>query len=591
MCGINGVWLKDKVIDKHKFDIMRDTLIHRGPDGAGTIMAENEQLAFGHRRLAFMDLSDTGVQPMKSADSQIIITVNGEIYNYPELKNILEKAGHKFISGSDSEVIIHGWNEWGEKLPEKLNGMFAFALWDNKQKLLFLARDRFGIKPLYYYYNDNEFAFASELKALVEWNINIKDIDFSSMADFFTYRYVPSPKTIYKNVYKLPPAHCAIIKNVNTISLQEYYKLSDNIKLDKNLDIYRYVDDLLNNSVKKHMQSEVSVGAFLSGGYDSSALVSYLFRNNISVNTFSIGFKDWKQSEHQYAKIVAEKFNMPFSCKILDGESYGLLEKLVYHYDEPIADISIIPTYEVSKLAAEKNKAVISGEGADELFAGYTWHYENMNLQKQQGILNIFYAKNNRAFSLEAYSRAMAMGHLRLPELKELFKPDLHKYLPDDSDWFYRKHFKKEFSGLNSFRYLDIKCFMGELVLTKIDRASMANSLEVRVPFLENSLSENLFSLNEKVLYRNGHQKYLLKKIIEPYMPEEILNRKKQGFVGPDSYYFNKNWYAGIIETSVLISDEILQENVLDSWLKTEEYWKLWKFAIMEYWYRRWMKN
>jgi asparagine synthase (glutamine-hydrolysing) len=589
MCGINGVWSKNRSIYLEPFDAMRDTLIHRGPDGAGSWIHPSGNIALGHRRLSFMDLSKEGAQPLVSKNKKVIATVNGEIYNYPELKNQLEQKGHSFKSGSDSELIIHGWEEWGKQLPKKLNGMFAFALWDEVEQCLFLARDRFGIKPLYYGINPEEFCFASEIKALIKWNPALKNIDFSQMANFFTYRYIPSPGTIYKDIYKLPPAHAMLLKHNLKAEVWKYWDLSFNKNTWRNTQILEQTNALLSHSVKTHTQSEVPIGSFLSGGYDSSAIVSYLRKNDITINTFCVGFKNWEQSEHQYAKIVADAMRMPFYSKILDQSSLDILPQLIQYYDEPIADISIIPTYQVSKLAAHYNKAVLSGEGADELFAGYTWHYENILKKKKQYFNLLKNTQHTEAFSVEAYSNAMAMGHLRHNELRALFHPDYHQKIPEDSDWFYTQNYRTDLKGLKRFQYMDIKCFMGELVLTKIDRASMANSLEVRVPFLDHNLVEFLFNIPTNRIYKKGYQKYLLNQILQKQLPKSILERKKQGFVGPDKYYHNHAWYQQIVEQSLLASNKILESKELNRLLENREYWKLWKFVVMEEWYRYWI--
>ncbi|MEA1872937.1 MAG: asparagine synthase (glutamine-hydrolyzing) [Bacteroidota bacterium] len=590
MCGINGILSKSTAIDPIRFDAMRDTLTHRGPDGAGTWIHKNQQIAFGHRRLAFMDLSETGAQPMKSSDEQIIITVNGEIYNYPELKEELAQAGHHFQSTSDSEVIIHAWKEWKLGMLEKLNGMFAFALWDNQSQELLLARDRFGIKPLYYHHSEDQVAFASEIKAIISYFPELKAIRKASIADFFSYRYIPSPYTIYQDIHKLEPGSFLLIdKASKTKSGQYYHKTIETSQLGQN-DITEQLHSLLKQSVKMHTQSDVPIGSFLSGGYDSSAIVQMLHENNYTANTFSIGFENWQNSEDQYAKLVAEHFNMPHFSHKAKSADLDLLPHLLQHYDEPIADISIIPTYLVSKLAVQHNKAVLSGEGADELFAGYTWHYENLqNNTPFNRILKSIKRRNTPApFSVEAYSQAMAMGHLRNVELQALFTDEFASEIPKDSDWFYRQEASHE-RGLNRYRKMDMRCFMGELVLTKIDRASMANSLEVRVPFLENNLVDFMLSLPEKKLYKKGYKKFQLHEIVKKQMPPEILQRNKQGFVGPDKYYQNASWYKSQIENATSCKDGIIEKSELKRYLSQHEYWKLWKFVVFETWYKTWI--
>ncbi|MGC9332295.1 MAG: asparagine synthetase B family protein, partial [Bacteroidales bacterium] len=307
----------------------------------------------------------------------------------------------------------------------------------------------------------------------------------------------------------------------------------------------------------------------------------------LKANTFSIGFTEWEDSEDQYARLVARHFDMPHFSKTADGSHLELMDTLMYHYDEPIADISIIPTYLVSELAASHNKAVLSGEGADELFSGYTWHYENMDALKKQ---KRWWQKNPEIlpFSVEAYSRAMAMGHLRNHELSSLFTQEYIEYVPEDSDWFYRKYATGK-PELDRFRKMDLRCFMSELVLTKIDRSSMANSLEVRVPFLENDLSDFMMKLPPHQVYKPGYKKYQLYMLIKNALPEQILKRRKQGFVGPDAYYQDKSWYRSLVNNSKLVDDKILNPETLNHYMNHESYWKLWKFAVLEHWYQQWM--
>lgn len=579
------------MINVSAFTKMRDSLIHRGPDGAGMWIHDNQNIGFGHRRLAFMDLSPQGSQPMQSTDGNIVITVNGEIYNYPQLRKTLEEKGHKFQSNSDSEVIIHAWREWETDMLSKLNGMFALALWDDNEQKLLLARDRFGIKPLYYHSSTAQCGFASEIKAIISYFPMLKTIRKASVADYFSYRYVPSPFTIYEDIKKLEPGTFLLLDKDFQTSIQTYYTQSVNQKIKLSQDeISETIHDLLSKSVKMHTQSDVPIGSFLSGGYDSSAIVQMLRKNAYSANTFSIGFDHWQGSEDQYAKLVADHFSMPHFSHKAKNADLDLLPTLMHHYDEPIADISIIPTYLVSQLAVKHNKAVLSGEGADELFAGYTWHYDNIALQNPFTYLKHSLQKQHpaKAFSTEAYSRAMSMGHLREKELEQLFTNDFAHEIPTDSDWFYRQSGTK-IKGLDKFRQMDMRCFMGELVLTKIDRASMANSLEVRVPFLENALVDFMLSIPPKLLYKNGIKKFQLHEVIKQDMPQSILNRKKQGFVGPDSYYENAAWYQSQIEGSQTCKDGIFKKSELERYLAQKSYWKLWKFVVFENWYKVWM--
>lgn len=589
MCGITGYINLKETVAPEIIQRMTDSLIHRGPDGSGTYISEDGHYGLGHRRLSFLDLSEQGKQPMKDNSDKVIITFNGEIYNFQELKKELS-GDYSFKTNTDTEIILAGYHKWGIDVINHLKGMFAFALLDEERQLLYLVRDRFGIKPLYYTLQDSKLLFASELKAVHAAEIIPKEIDFSAFADYFVYRYIPSPKTIWKNIQKLPPAHYAKIDLTNMSSeLTEYWKLFTDNKRIPEQEIIHNVGNSLKKSVQQHIYADVPVGAFLSGGYDSSSLVYYMNQLNQKPNTFSIGFSRWEKSEDQFAKIVADYLNVPNESVIADETSLQLVDQMPVVYDEPIADISIVPTYMVSRLAHNRVKAVVSGEGADELFGGYTWQHDFFNQSYPESILGKLRQKLFKNDPVAYYANAMAMGWFDEEELKKMLHPNLHQYIPEDVHWFYRKHFDKNLSPLKSIQMMDIKCFMGELVLTKVDRASMANSLEVRVPFLDHELFGFVFGLDEKSYFRRNQTKYLLYRQIEGHLPEEILSRKKQGFVGPDTYYMNLDWYKNQLKNSKLVELNIVSRQYVDNLLKETYNWKLWKLLIMEKWFQRWV--
>ncbi len=591
MCGIVGLINHNKLVNKEVIVAMRDALRHRGPDGEGLYFSKNGQVALGHRRLTLIDLSERGSQPMCNEDGTIWLTYNGEIYNFPELRVELENLGHRFSSEADSEVIIHGYEQWGTEILQRLKGMFAFGLWDEGTEKLLLARDRFGIKPLYYQQNDTCFSFGSELKAIVENPDVLRDVDYSAVADFLVYRYVPSPKTIWKGVSKLPPAHFLEYQLGEDPVAKQYWSIPNGSKTRSDKELIEAIDQLLLKSARGHILSDVPVGSFLSGGYDSSALVYYLNRIEHETQTFAIGFENWEQSEHQYAQQVADVFETDHKNLVIGAESLDEVEKLAAVYDEPLADISIVPTYLVSKMAAENVKAVVSGEGADELFCGYTWQKQYHQSFAELPWYKRFMAKFGigiEEFAIEHYAEYMAMGLFDREQLLDVLHPDLHAYMNEDPFWFYRSHFKANRSAVKSIQHMDAKCFMGELVLVKIDRASMANSLEVRVPFLDHELFEFVMQLKESQYYRPEYKKFLLFKNIEKHLPENILARNKQGFVGPDAYYMDINWYRQNLVGGKLIEDKIIAEHALEKLLDNEDHWRLWKLVVLEFWFRRW---
>lgn len=593
MCGIVG-WVNYKErIDENLFTQMRDTLIHRGPDDAANYYSEKSNTILGHRRLSFLDLSASGQQPMCNEDGTLWITLNGEIYNFTELRKELLSLGHNFKSTSDTEVLIHGYEQWGiDGMLQRIKGMFAFGLLDEKQQKLYLVRDRFGIKPLYYFKTNEHLIFASELKAILKSGVHQKGVDFSSFADYFVYRYIPSPKTIWKDTYKLPPAHYLEL-NIKTKEFKtiEYWKLESKEQNGNSKVLAEEIGELLAQSVNIHSRSDVEIGSFLSGGYDSSAIVYYLAQLKQNLKTFSIGFENWDNSEHQFAEIVSKKFSTQHFSEIVGSESLDVLSKLNTVYDEPIADISIIPTYIVSGLAASKVKAVMSGEGADELFGGYQWqkqYYTQWHPQSLAGKIKTL-LKNRASSAVSEYAEFMAMGRFDGHELHSAFNPDLHSSINNDSDWFYGKHYNPNLSPLKSIQKMDIKCFMGELVLTKIDRASMAHSLEVRVPFLDHELFEKVFAFNEETHFKPEVTKYLLYENIKNQLPDKILKRGKQGFVGPDSYYMNIDWYKSILLEGQILGNKIVERKYVDSLISNKDHWRLWKLVVMENWWQNWM--
>lgn len=593
MCGIVGQISWGKAIEPARFNAKRDTLRHRGPDDTDSWFSADKRIALGHRRLSLVDLSASGRQPMCNEDGTLWLTFNGEIYNYVELRSLLQKSGHLFSSNTDSEVLLHGYEEWGIELLPRLKGMFAFGIWDDKQEQLFLARDRFGIKPLYYGWLGDQFYFASELKAILHGLPQKPLLNKSAVCDYLTYRYVPSPKTIWEDVYKLPPAHYLLLdynKNSKAETPVKYWELNSNRRKVLENEAVEKVHYLLKQSLKEHLRSDIQIGSFLSGGYDSSALAYYMHQQQQSVNTFSIGFKDWAQSEHLYARMVADHLEVENEACIVGDEQLDLVEKLSYHYDEPIADISIIPTYMVSELAHQHTKAVLSGEGADEIFGGYTWQKEIAGWSRgaaQWAFVKNFITKGNNEF-VERYAHAMAMGRFTHSNLSCYLHPDFQAVIPDNSEWFYVQHYQSLQNPLKSFQYLDIKTFMGELVLTKIDRASMAHSLEVRVPFLDHELVEYLYDLHESVYYKPDITKYLLYENIKTALPTSILQRKKQGFVGPDRYYMNIEWYKQHLTNGKIIQENIIATKGLQQLIEQKDHWRLWKLLILEKWLQQW---
>ncbi|WP_318435582.1 asparagine synthase (glutamine-hydrolyzing) [Photobacterium leiognathi] len=545
MCGIIGVAsLKEN--NEHKFNVSCELLNHRGPNGFGTFKKNN--VILGHKRLSILDLSPMGNQPMISTEKGVAITVNGEIYNFESLRNEL-KYKYCFKSNSDSEVVLWGYIEWGiDKLINKLDGMFAISIYDFKEELIYLVRDRAGIKPLFYYFDGNEIYWSSELEPIKSYYS--LEIDSTALYDFLTYRFIPHPKTLYKNVYKLPQAHILKFElNSRNINLKKYWNCFDIVERD--LTFSEAVEEsefLLRKSIKEQLVSDVPLGAFLSGGVDSSLVTLFAHQEakNKNIKTYTIGFKNNKQDESKYAEIASKVIGTRHNClNLSEDDILNLIDKNNNWYSEPFYDPSSIPTYLVSKLASESSTVILGGDGADELFGGYDWYrkYNNNNLnslttlyEKIFGIdIKIANKINRRVLKNFIYDEltnfSIAHGSPLGYEKKSL-KNELE--VPDDYDdlWAYRRYYKKSLSEHKRFQLIDFNMFMVDGVLTKVDRLSMRNSIEVRVPFLSNEMINFALSLKEEILYKNG-PKSILKSIYYKTFKDEIFKRKKQGFSLP----------------------------------------------------------
>lgn len=573
MCGIFGITnFKKSSLENARAS--RDTLAHRGPDQWNEYYDEDVYL--GHRRLSIMDLSEQGMQPMVSTDQTVLIIVNGEVYNFQELKNQL-KDKYQFKSTSDSEVILYGYKEWGmDLLLEKMDGMYAFSVYDKKNKKLFLARDRVGIKPLYYSDIDNQIVYGSELKAIENFHQNsLLQPDYTALYDFLSYRYIPAPKTMYQNVYKLKPGHYLEI-DLESHSYKDiqYWKLEIH-PCDDNLDeACEKIYSLVKKSIDEQMMSDVPVGFFLSGGLDSSTVVAMASKLESTINTFSIGFTDKDHDETHFADIVAERFSTNHHKKILSEDlTKDLFSKLKQWYDEPFADFSCFPTYLVSEYARENVTVVLTGDGGDEVFGGYAWYDIFQEQSKKRFSALSFLNHFLKPFLYQDNILTKVARRLQNPYLLNdlehyvklmsgLLKSEKHKYkkkwdIPDDYDdyWLYRKYYREDLDVYTRLQYLDFHTFLPDDILTKVDRVSMAVSLECRVPLLSKEIVEYVFSLSPEIRYLNGKLKGAMKEAFKNEIPEEILNREKKGFSIP-----LKTWREEIMDKPQDVRTFVLDE-------------------------------
>lgn len=579
MCGIFGcVSLQKAGIDYKKFT---NTLFHRGPDDSG--FYTDDYIDMGHRRLSIIDV-EGGHQPILNQNNDMAIIFNGEIYNYQELRRELQEKGYVFTTHGDTETILHAYAEWGENCVLRLNGMFSFAIWNKTSKKLFLARDRLGIKPLFYCYHNDSLYFSSEIKAITADTTIRLQINDTALAGFFTLSYIPAPYTIYKNIHKLLPGH-TLTWSDGRYSIKKYWDI--HFIPDRSKTEMYYMDGILEHfrkSVKSHMISDVPIGAFLSGGVDSSAVVAFMSKSATSpVNTFCIGFGGTKGGyldERVYAEMVAKKFSTKHKQLEVTPSLYGILDKIINAFDEPFADDSSIPSYFVSKIAQENVKVVLSGLGGDELFAGYE-RYLGFRLQSIYNNVPYFIRKNIISKLVDRLPER-SDGHYTINHMKRfarggLLEPDkcylsYISILSDDirsrlfadrarfndnyntcaelmMGYFNSDNVHGRKDSLDRALYCDIKTYLPDDILALSDRVSMQHSLEVRIPFIDHEFMEFCATIPPEIRLKGFKKKYLLKKALSEILPKEVINHRKQGFVGPTASWMKSDLKQVIIDS------------------------------------------
>lgn len=569
MCAIAGIYnfRAGEPVSCGLLKAMTDTMVHRGPDDEGFYISG--ALGLGHRRLSIIDL-EGGHQPLTNEDNTVWVVFNGEIYNFMELHDELVKKGHVFKTRSDTEAIVHLYEEEGERCFERLRGMFAIAIWDARDRKLLLARDRIGKKPLFYFHDGVGIAFASEMKALLKIPRVPREIDLEAVSDYFSLLYIPAPKSIFKHIRKVLPAHYLVVSNKGIreveywdINFSEIAERTEDEWCDKLLDMYR-------EAVSLRLMSDVPLGAFLSGGVDSSSVVALMadvVRD--SVTTCSIGFEEEEFNELDYARETASRFGTHHHEKIVRPDAVEIVEKLAWHYDEPFADSSAIPTYYVSQMARETVAVALAGDGGDENFAGYRRYYFDRRENIVRGLLpgavrkpvfgtiaqlypkadwapRVFRGKatfENLARSpIEAYFRSISgfPSELKARVLHEDVRWSLKGY---DSLTVLRDYYDKTRTTdpLSRIQYVDIKTYLTDDILVKVDRASMAHSLEVRAPLLDHKLMELAATMPSSVKLRGMNGKYIFKRAVRKLLPQSVLRRKKMGFAVPLSQWFRND--------------------------------------------------
>lgn len=561
MCGIVGIVYKDsaKYVDGNYLKIITDKIAHRGPDDEGYYL--NKNVGLGFRRLSIIDLK-TGHQPLSNENDNVWIVFNGEIYNFKSLKKDLIRKGHIFKTETDTETIVHLYEEYGRECVKYLRGMFALVIWDSKREELFCARDRFGIKPFYYYMDEQKFIFASEIKAILKL-VQTPDVNIHSMDSYLTYGYTVGEDTIYNGIKKIRPAHSFLLRKTNNYRIEavKYWQLEYNTDYKTSEDDWCYqIQKSLEESVDLHMISDVPLGAFLSGGIDSSSVVATMSKlSSRPIKTFSIGFEEDAFNELSYAKIVAEKYNTEHHVKIIKPQSIELLPLLVSAFDEPFADSSAIPTYYLSKFVREHVTVALSGDGGDELFGGYTHHLNALKLNRLNysptlvrnmlGSLSahrslpgkiarsMFYVSKNPK-TVSAY-----FALFNQLERKQLYNADTVRQIKLSPESYKENIYLKTLTSnyLDSLLENDINTYLVDDILTKVDIMSMQNSLEVRVPFLDHIFAELVAKIPSTYKINKGQQKYILKKAMHKNLPEPIVSHRKQGFEVPLNIWFKND--------------------------------------------------
>jgi asparagine synthase (glutamine-hydrolysing) len=607
MCGIAGLFRTSKPVDEQELIAMTDSLKHRGPDGYGVKLFDKGGI--GHLRLAIIDLA-TGAQPICNEHETVWITFNGEIYNFEELRDQLKVFGHHFKTNSDTEVIVHGYEQWGYDIVKKMRGMFAFAIVDVKKQLVFISRDHFGIKPIYYYNANQSFAFASELQAFNKVEDFKKELDLNAIDEYLWLQYIPAPKTVWKNTFKLKPAHYVVYHFDGRVEEPVcYWDVDFSKKQNKSrAEWIEQTEDVIRNSVKAHLVSDVPFGAFLSGGIDSTLIVSYMSKIlKEPVKTFSIGFEEEAFNELEYAKLAAEKFGTDHHVEIVRPDALAILPKLVKHYGEPFGDSSAIPTYYVCELARKHVTMVLSGDGGDEGFAGYgsylNWmKFQAINYRKgwKKKIFplaqDLFPSRYPRTDSLDKWmDKIQYIGNDERTKLwKSEFREFFHSEINEFNDFFSKT---KKLSIANKVQYMDMKTYMPYDILTKVDVASMIHSLEVRTPLIDKEVWEFAATIPEEMNINNSgdgktwNGKLLLKEILRKQFGDSFIDRKKMGFGVPLS-----KWFANGGELNQMLNDYLLSANskilfyfdrsVVEEMIRKNSSGHLWLLLFLEEWLR-----
>ncbi len=615
MCGITGIIdYSNNLNNKDNILKMNKSIIHRGPDQQGTYTARN--IALGHVRLSIIDLSENGKQPMSDNTGEIQIVFNGEIYNFGEIKKDLKEFDFK--SKTDTEVIIYGYKKWGlENTLSKFNGMFAFCLWDNVKNEAYLVRDRFGKKPLYYTIYNNTVIFASEIKAILELDFIKRKVDKESLYYYLSFLSTPAPKTLFEGIYKVPAGYYLKIRRSGT-ELIKYFDINKDFNIDYSKkpckELLDKIENQLQESVSLRQMSDVPQGVYLSGGVDSSLLVALNSKIKTDpINTFSITFNDKSLDEEKYSDMVAKQYQTNHHKELLDEDKmYSALDKIIYHEDEPIADPVNLPLYYLAKMT--RNNGVIVthvGEGADELFCGYKYYQIMYNNYKYFKLLNSTKAIINPLLSLLPASRNREKFAVNYFINSHVSSRNIMAFYDSEKDFLnydttnlssekkLTEYAKYKSTNINEFffdlRSTELQLRLPELLFMRLDKFTMANSLESRAPFMDYNLVKLAYSIPVTTHMYTNQPKYLLKKISEKYLPKELIYRKKIGFGAPLEDFFD--YYKDNLDKQLRKEfmnkqfDTYKFEKLLQNRSNKKTHFKLWALLNYSLWYERWMND
>lgn len=623
MCGICGIVSLSgrQPVNEVVLEAMNDTMRHRGPDGSGQYVTPRVGLAM--RRLSIIDLA-TGEQPIANEDESVWVVFNGEIYNFRELRQELERRGHRFRTGTDTEVIVHAYEEYGDDCVEHFNGMFTFALWDVARQRLLLVRDRLGIKPMYYYLSPDVLVFGSELKAVIRDPNVPREVDLKALNQFLTIEYIPTPHTIFKDIRKLPAGHRLIVEDGRS-RLEQYWQIPRHpIEADEETCVEQ-LRELIRDAVRMRMVADVPLGAFLSGGIDSSTIVAYMSEASMTpVRTVSIGFNDATYNELPYARKVAERFGTNHHEEILESDIASMAVRLVRHLDEPFADFSIFPTYLVSEVARKFVTVALSGDGGDEIFAGYdTYVAQGLAARYERWVPSLLRERmlprlmdkvppqpakkglvNKTKRFVEGAALPPDLQHTRWMmfmsegDRRELYRRDLYHALNGDApETLIKSYFgeAKAFDPVAQQQYVDVKTYLVDDILTKVDRMSMAVSLEARVPLLDHRIVEFALNLPPQMKLDGTNTKAILRKAVGDLLPREVLEKPKEGFSIPLKHWLREDLrplMGDLLAPETVRRRGYFDQSCVSRWVdehlahKVNHSHRLWALMVFELWHR-----